>query len=986
VSEPKLISPMLDNFAMGDPISDRNGVRCCPAMEKDTDNRYIVKIISNPPSQTQLEALLLSGAYSDKESALAYYKAISDDIAEEVNILQKLSRLEGFIAFNDHQIVPIDGDAGYDVYLLSEYRNTLEQAFRHSSMTHLTALNLGLDLCAALAVCRQSGYLYVDLKPDNIYLTAENTYRIGDIGFLKLNSLKYASLPDRYRSQYTAPEITDAYSSLNTTVDIYALGLILYRAFNNGALPFHSEESPTGEFPPPAYADYEMAEIIMKACNPDPEARWQDPIEMGQALISYMQRNGAHDTPIVTESEATVTDTESEEHAPKYIANDDANEDTPEIEVTESDDAIQEEIVEETITEESIYEEDNEGNLTFIVDESEDETAQEHDPDEIDYEEVSDEVSDMLNVADDLIAHQAPDPVVQPEPIDVPIPEPIPVEVEEEESTQEDEEEDIPCQSDEEIPADNETECNNDEEIIQDDDSEEIDEENKPRKSKWLVNAILILAAVAVIVAAFFCYKNFYLQPIESIILEDIDAGNITVLVSSQISEDKLSVICSDTYGNQLTSPVINGKATFTDLSPNSAYTIKVVITGFHKLTGDTSAAFTTPTQTNIVQLQAVTGSEEGSAVVSFTIDGPDANEWKITYKSENETEKEVTFSGHMATLTGLTVGSVYDITLAPVEDILTTGTTQITHTASKIVKPVNLAITSCKDGALTATWMVPEGATVESWTVRCYNEAGFDETKVVEETTAVFEGIDVASAYTVEVTAAGMSVNERAFAPANSITVDNFKVSETNTNTLTLSWECKVTPEGGWLILYSVGGSTAQEISCETGNAVTLDKVVPGAKYVFTLQAADGTSGLLGNTLHFTAPAAKDFSDYGLSKDTMEFKMCKTPSFKGWDRWDLSSDDYSTEFAVGTNASFLIHANKGYSTSSDEINILFVICDENGTVVNTSSVSSPWRKLWYRNYCELDVPTIPQAPGKYKISVYFNGALANEQNFTVTD
>ena len=40
-----------------------------------------------------------------------------------------------------------------------------------NAFTHLEALNLGLDLCSALAVCRQSGYLYVDLKPSNVYVS-----------------------------------------------------------------------------------------------------------------------------------------------------------------------------------------------------------------------------------------------------------------------------------------------------------------------------------------------------------------------------------------------------------------------------------------------------------------------------------------------------------------------------------------------------------------------------------------------------------------------------------------------------------------------------------------------------------------------------------------------------------------------------------------------------------------------------------------------
>ena len=69
MSEPKLISPMLDNFEIGGPLSDHDGVRCCPAMRKNSDEKYIVKIISVPASQTKLDALLLTGAYPDKDAA-----------------------------------------------------------------------------------------------------------------------------------------------------------------------------------------------------------------------------------------------------------------------------------------------------------------------------------------------------------------------------------------------------------------------------------------------------------------------------------------------------------------------------------------------------------------------------------------------------------------------------------------------------------------------------------------------------------------------------------------------------------------------------------------------------------------------------------------------------------------------------------------------------------------------------------------------------
>ncbi|MBR3753449.1 MAG: protein kinase, partial [Ruminiclostridium sp.] len=139
------------------------------------------------------------------------------------------------------QIVPMEDNAGYYVYLLSPYRKSLARHFRKYSMTHLQAVNLGLDLCASLAVCRQAGYLYIDLKPENIFISEDNEYRIGDLGFVKTASLAYASVPDKYCSQYTAPEISGPMSSINQTIDIYAVGMILYQAYNGGTLPFSGQ-------------------------------------------------------------------------------------------------------------------------------------------------------------------------------------------------------------------------------------------------------------------------------------------------------------------------------------------------------------------------------------------------------------------------------------------------------------------------------------------------------------------------------------------------------------------------------------------------------------------------------------------------------------------------------------------------------------------------------------------------------------------------
>ena len=99
LSEPKLVSPLLDGLIMGDPINEHHGIRCCPAIKENTDERYMVKIISVPASPSQMDALLLTGAYPDEASALAYYKDVADEIIAELDILKRLSEQEGYIPY-----------------------------------------------------------------------------------------------------------------------------------------------------------------------------------------------------------------------------------------------------------------------------------------------------------------------------------------------------------------------------------------------------------------------------------------------------------------------------------------------------------------------------------------------------------------------------------------------------------------------------------------------------------------------------------------------------------------------------------------------------------------------------------------------------------------------------------------------------------------------------------------------------------------------
>ncbi len=1027
MSEPKLISPMLDGFSMGEPFSNHHGVCCCPAMSSNSDSRYIVKIISIPASQVQLQALLLTGAYQSEAAARDYFLELAQGIIAESDILCSLSKKEGFLPFEDHQIVPKEQDVGYDVYLLSSYRRTLARHLRKTNMTHLAAINLGLDLCAALTISRQAGYLYADLKPENIFISNDREFRIGDLGFLKLDSLKFTSIPERYISNYTAPEIIDAFSDINPTIDIYAAGLILYQVYNGGTLPFEGR-APSDALPAPAYADYELADIILKACAPDPKDRWQDPYEMGQALVAYMQRNGVNDIPIVTSAESYTEETsEQPEQCEDQSETEETATEDPTVEqiclddfyeiftqdeqsVTAQDDEVHVDIpVENAVTDEEDY-----LNLSFLDDLLGDDTApSEAMAGEFTYDDVSADTSSILSMADDLISNKAPeedsDEASVPDSV-VPMSEvalqmddatkviTAPADIESATAIEND--------AEDEIISDDEWPENTIDDTDEDEDEDNGDMKAARRKSavrksaqrrsakkktekkklsgKWiaLISVLLLLCALAV--GGYLFYKEYYLRNVNTLTLEGSE-DQLIVKVSANVDESLLTVHCVDTYGTPLSSPVKDGKAVFTGLNPNTLYRVKVEVEGLRKLTGKIEDSYTTPVQTDIVTFSAVTGTEPGTAILSFTVDGMDSSAWCVRYWADGVAEKTTIFSGHMVNISDLISGTTYTFQLEAGTNLYITGNDTLEYTAVDPVVAENLTITGCTDSSLDVSWTVPENAHVQSWTVRCYSDSGYDETIVTADTSVTFNGLNGNEAHTVEVLADGMSAGNRCYMTANAVTIKNVNATQNKTNLL-LTWEFTGnTPTGPWILTYNVDGASYKEMVRTNTNSAVITPLVPGATYSVSILLEDGTT-VFSEPFTVSAPDPARFSGYLTGADYITASMCRTPGKANWTHTDLAANDYTDTFKKGEKASFLLYTSRNYNRSNDVITTMYVIHKEDGTLVSSNITQQTWTNMWYKRYCELDIPAMPTESGNYTIAVYFNGAFVHSQNFHITE
>ena len=458
----------------------------------------------------------------------------------------------------------------------------------------------------------------------------------------------------------------------------------------------------------------------------------------------------------------------------------------------------------------------------------------------------------------------------------------------------------------------------------------------------------------------------------------------LTVTLNTDVDNALLTVYCTDTYGNTLQSEVVNNVASFTGLKPNTRYDVYVKISGKHKLTGITASSHTTSEQTTISGLSAITGSEDGSVILNFAVEGPEASGWNVFYSCDGEEEKSVAFTDHMVTLTGLTPGKEYTFRIEPSDSLYMVGENTITFTASKLIFAQNLTVQSLRGNVLTAVWDAPEGVAVKSWTVRCYNGSDYDKTITVESTTASFELLDATTAYNVEVCAAGMTQCERTYVTENTITLLSHTIDDSILNRLSLSWEYEgPAPEGGWYVMYTYTGCPEQQVVRTDTNSAIITPVIPGASYTISVKPASGCT-FFGEGLSYTAPEAPTFQGYWLEAENLIFRMCLTPNDPNWGKADMEEEDFTTTFAPGVKASFAIYVNHEYDVSFDNILTLVVFRDANGNVVSTTSHTRTWISMWYQGFGKLDLPSLPATVGDYSVEVYYNGAWVTTQNFTI--
>ncbi len=284
-----------------------------------------LKVITIPQSSSDIEELYGEGLSS--ESITDTFKDQLKNIVAEYSLMRKMNGHSNVVNCDDMRYVQHTDGIGWDVFIKMELLTPLVRSSDSLSPDE-RARRIGTDLCRALSLCRKYSIIHRDIKPQNIFLSPNGDYKLGDFGIAKtIEKTTGGTKIGTY--EYMAPEVYHD-EPYGAAADIYSLGMVLYWVLNKRRTPFLTlpPEVPTplekeaarkrrfrGEaLPPPVDGGEELKRIVLKACSYDPKDRYQSPEEMLKALenVGKAKAPGPQSEP-VPEPEAPLKPTEPDE-------------------------------------------------------------------------------------------------------------------------------------------------------------------------------------------------------------------------------------------------------------------------------------------------------------------------------------------------------------------------------------------------------------------------------------------------------------------------------------------------------------------------------------------------------------------------------------------------------------------------------------------------------------------------------------------------
>lgn len=252
-----------------------------------------LKVLTVPRSTAEIEDAFLEGY--DEQSVTEQFHEVVEKLVDEIAVMAELKSHPNIVSVEDYTVVQHEGAIGWDILIRMELLTPLQEYQRRHPMDENAARKLASDICQALVFCQTKHLIHRDIKPGNVFVDSLGHYKLGDFGVARTAEQTMSGMSKQGTENYMAPEVYYG-REYGPNVDVYSLGIMLYRLMNKNRLPFYPlppvfpkswdrEQSMSrrlkGEaLPSPCDASDEFASIILKACEADPSKRYHTAEEM----------------------------------------------------------------------------------------------------------------------------------------------------------------------------------------------------------------------------------------------------------------------------------------------------------------------------------------------------------------------------------------------------------------------------------------------------------------------------------------------------------------------------------------------------------------------------------------------------------------------------------------------------------------------------------------------------------------------------------
>jgi serine/threonine protein kinase len=211
------------------------------AVKSNQSGNYIraLKHISIPANNEQYESVRRSFG-GDNSKTEAYFIRMLQSFVSEIQIMNSLSEkgVFGVVRYYEHDIITSENPKRYDLYILMEYLTPLSDYIVSHDLMVKDAIKLGTDILSALQMCHENDIIHRDIKDANIFVSADGSFKIGDFGISKVLSGNSRAESVKGTPNFLAPEVYGGKESYTKSVDLYSLGIVLYKLLNFSRYPF----------------------------------------------------------------------------------------------------------------------------------------------------------------------------------------------------------------------------------------------------------------------------------------------------------------------------------------------------------------------------------------------------------------------------------------------------------------------------------------------------------------------------------------------------------------------------------------------------------------------------------------------------------------------------------------------------------------------------------------------------------------------------